>query len=91
MTFKQNTLAFLILIVLTLSCVIFTNMNNDISLFSSSTSLWLIILATIYKGYKITDIFMELQTAPTLWRLLISSYVILIPSIIGIIYWLPMG
>lgn len=57
--------------------------------FSSQTwLLWLVWLTVMIKGQQITDIFMELSHAPTMWRGLFLSYVILLPIILGLIYWL---
>ena len=50
--------------------------------------LWLVWLTVMIKGQQITDIFMDLSTAPPLWRRLLLSYVILLPTILGLIYWL---
>ncbi len=50
-----------------------------------------LFLATVFfivflKGQQITDVFMELKHAPSLWRYLLLSYVIVVPAILFLIY-----
>lgn len=47
-----------------------------------------VMLIIVLKGQQIIDIFMELKHAPRTWRLLLMSYVVLIPAIISVIYLL---
>jgi cytochrome c oxidase subunit 4 len=47
----------------------------------------LVTLSVIVKGLLITDIFMELNTAPSKWRWLLLSYVILVPLILAAIIY----
>jgi len=47
----------------------------------------LVTLSVIVKGQQITDIFMELNTAPSKWRWLFLSYVILMPLILAAIIY----
>lgn len=89
MTFKQFTVSFIVLIGLTVASVIaggFAQDNNDIS---QVYTIWLVLAAAMYKGQQITDVFMELNSGPKLWRILMLTYVIVVPFIIGLIYWLP--
>ncbi|OUS32267.1 hypothetical protein A9Q98_01585 [Thalassotalea sp. 42_200_T64] len=48
----------------------------------------LVTLSVMVKGQQITDIFMELNTAPTKWRWLLLSYVILVPLILATIIYI---
>lgn len=48
----------------------------------------LVTLSVVVKGQQITDIFMELNTAPTKWRWLLLSYVILVPLILASIIYI---
>jgi len=47
-----------------------------------------VLFIVFLKGQQIVDVFMELGEAPTKWRWLLLSYVILLPLIIAIIYLL---
>lgn len=38
------------------------------------------------KGHQIVDVFMELKNAPRKWRLLLVSYIVVIPCIIALVY-----
>ncbi|TPH12740.1 hypothetical protein EPA86_15000 [Litorilituus lipolyticus] len=81
---KSTKLAFiswLVLIVLTLISVYLT-------LFIDSRAIYVgvALLIVSIKGQQIIDIFMELKHAPKLWRMLLLSYVIVVPLIIGLIY-----
>lgn len=81
---KNTKLAFiswLVLIVLTLISVYLT-------LFIDSRTLYVAVALIIVsiKGQQIIDIFMELKHAPKLWRMLLLSYVIVVPLVIGLIY-----
>ena len=52
----------------------------------SSVFIVIVMFIVFLKGKQIVDVFMELQHAPKKWRLLLLSYVILLPSIIALIY-----
>jgi len=52
----------------------------------SSVFIVIVMFIVFLKGQQIVDVFMELQHAPKKWRLLLLSYVILLPSIIALIY-----
>lgn len=84
---KKSTLSWLWLLVLT---VISTYVGQFLELFTLDKNLFIIIVLFIVylKGQQIIDIFMELKQAPKLWRRLLLSYVVLVPSIIGLIYLL---
>ncbi|MEH6443489.1 MAG: cytochrome C oxidase subunit IV family protein [Oceanospirillaceae bacterium] len=45
----------------------------------------LVTLSVIVKGQLIVDTFMELYQAPSKWRYLLLSYVVLVPSILAAI------
>lgn len=78
---KQIIISWLILIALTLLSVFIGEIVENHTLFI------LLVLAIVFlKGQQIVDIFMELKTAPRMWRLILLSYVILIPAIITTIY-----
>lgn len=44
------------------------------------------LVIVVLKGQQIVDIFMELNNAPKLWRMLFLSYIVLVPLIITVIY-----
>lgn len=50
--------------------------------------LMLVAVITILKGMLVADVFMELRSAPKVWYRLMTSYVILVPCIIFLIYFL---
>ncbi len=80
-TALRATLSWLILVALTLISAL---LGQDMS-----SSVWLVIavmLIIMIKGQQIVDVFMGLRFAPKRWRALLLSYVILMPTIIGIIY-----
>ncbi len=70
--------------------IILTFISVYMALFIESKPLFIIsALAIVFlKGQQIIDIFMELNQAPKFWRMLLLSYVVLIPTIIGFIYLL---
>ncbi|NMP30614.1 hypothetical protein HII17_03480 [Thalassotalea sp. M1531] len=72
-----------ILITLTLLSVFVGQVIGNHSLF-----LFLVLAIVSLKGQQIIDIFMELKEAPRFWRLLLLSYVLLVPAIILVIYLL---
>jgi len=89
MTFKQFTISFIILVSLTVISVIVGGFVDHTTDIYQGYVIWLVLGAAIYKGHQITDVFMELKTAPLHWRVLLTSYVIVVPTLIGLIYWLP--
>lgn len=82
-TAKKITISWILLLVLTcLSVLIGLVIDNQV-LF-----VFIALLIVFLKGQQIIDVFMELKYAPTNWRLIILSYVIIIPSVIFLIYLL---
>jgi len=84
---KRNTLSWLWLLALT---IISTYIGLLLEFFSTPETLYInIVLFIVFlKGQQIIDVFMELKQAPKLWRWLLMTYVILLPSIIALIYLL---
>jgi len=80
-TSRTSVFSWLLLITLTFISVYITELVDSRSLFISC-ALFIVFL----KGQQIIDVFMELKHAPKRWRLLLLSYVILMPVIITIIY-----
>jgi len=76
-----SLLSWLLLIALTFASVYMTYLIDSRPLFISGA-----LVIVFFKGQQIIDIFMELKHAPKRWRLLLLSYVILMPLIIAIIY-----
>ena len=73
------------LISLTIASVFVGSLLNH-NVDSHSLFIVLVLFIVFLKGQQIIDIFMELKYAPSRWRWLLMSYVILIPSIIAAIY-----
>jgi hypothetical protein len=78
---KHIIISWFLLIALTLLSVFIGEFFKDPTVF-----ILLVLLIIFLKGQQIIDIFMELKTAPKMWRLFLLSYVILIPAIISVIY-----
>jgi hypothetical protein len=53
---------------------------------SRSVTIMGALVIVALKGQQIVDIFMELNNAPKLWRVLFLSYIVLVPLIITVIY-----
>ncbi|SFC01299.1 cytochrome C oxidase subunit IV family protein [Pseudoalteromonas denitrificans] len=87
MTKMNATISLIVLMSLTLTSVFIGFFMSDGILLNNGLEIWLILITIIIKGQQIVDIFMELKCAPRLWRALLLSYVIIIPIIIGLIYW----
>lgn len=47
-----------------------------------------VLMITIIKGMMVADVFMDLRSAPKIWYRLMASYVVLVPVIIFLIYFL---
>jgi len=47
-----------------------------------------VMVLVILKGQQIVGIFMELKHAPAMWRRIMYSYIVLIPTLLFLIYWL---
>lgn len=58
--------------------------------FVDNRALYIIsaLVIVVIKGQQIVDIFMELATAPTRWRVMFLCYISLLPLIIAAIYLL---
>lgn len=84
---KKNTLSWLWLLALT---IISVYVGEVLELFNVQKNLFILIVLFIVflKGQQIIDVFMELKHAPKLWRRLLLAYVVLLPSVIGLIYLL---
>jgi len=56
--------------------------------FIDNRNLYIIsaLIIVVIKGQQIVDIFMELKTAPTRWRLIFLCYISLLPLVIAGIY-----
>jgi len=78
---KQIVISWLVLIALTF-------MSVYMGLFIENKILFIlsVLFIVFLKGQQIVDIFMELKHAPTKWRLLFISYVVLLPLIISAVY-----
>lgn len=82
-TVKQTIISWVLLISLTLASVYADQVMENNVLFIMS-----VLLIVFLKGQQITDIFMELREAPKMWRMLLLSYVLIIPIVICTIYLL---
>jgi len=80
-TINHAIRSWLLLIVLTIASVFLTNFIDNRSLYIISA-----LIIVVVKGQQIVDVFMELDKAPRFWRLLLLSYIVLVPLIIAIIY-----
>lgn len=83
---KKIVISYLILIVLTLISALFAEFSHSVAVVSETVIVIIVSLIVIIKGQQIVDIFMELKHAPKLWRSLMLSYVVLLPTIIAAIY-----
>jgi len=81
LTTKQTIMSWLFLIILTLVSVYAGKVLDNNLVFITT-----VLLIVFLKGQQITDIFMELRDAPRMWRLLLLSYVFIIPTAICAIY-----
>ncbi len=80
-TINNAISSWLLLLVLTIASVYLTN-------FIESRSLYVLgaLIIVVIKGQQVVDVFMELKRAPRFWRMLLLSYVVLLPLILAIIY-----
>ena len=78
---KQSIVSWGILIGLTVLSVYLGKVFSQPALF-----LTCVLAIVFFKGMQIVDVFMELKHAPKKWRLLLLSYVLLVPIIVLIIY-----
>jgi cytochrome c oxidase subunit IV len=79
--FKHVIISWIVLITLTVTSTLLTDFIDNRTVYIMSA----LIIVTV-KGQQIVDIFMELDDAPLFWRMLLLSYIVLIPFIITIIY-----
>ncbi len=80
---KQIVISWLVLIALSFMSIYIGLLVENKTLFILS-----VLFIVFLKGQQIIDIFMELKEAPTKWRLLFLSYVVLLPVIISLVYLL---
>jgi hypothetical protein len=78
--------AYIYLIVLTIISAFMGEVELNLTRDIASIFLVAILMISTFKGLQIIDTFMELKHAPKLWRKLLLSYVVLIPTIIALIY-----
>ncbi len=78
---KQSLVSWTVLILLTLLSVYIGKVFDQPAIFITC-----VLLIVFLKGQQIVDVFMELKHAPKRWRLLIMSYVLLVPFVLLIIY-----
>lgn len=58
----------------------------SISQLEHDNLLMMVAVITITKGMLVTDVFMDLRSAPVIWYRLMASYAVLIPTFIFLIY-----
>lgn len=80
-TVKSATTSWLLLIVLSIIAIYLPEFID-----SKNIYIFTALIIVMIKGQQIVDVFMELKTAPKLWRILFLSYIVLLPLIISIIY-----
>ncbi len=80
-TMIPSIISWLLLIALTLISVYMTSIITSRSLLISCA-----LIIVFLKAQQIIDIFMELKHAPKPWRLVLLSYIFLVPLILTIIY-----
>ena len=73
--------SWLLLIVLTIITVYLADFVDNRNVYIGSA-----LCIVVIKGQQIIDVFMELDKAPTFWRLLFLSYIVFVPLIITAIY-----
>lgn len=78
---SASILSWLLLMALTFLSVYMVNFISSPPLFISCA-----LIIVFLKGQQIIDIFMELRHAPKRWRLILLSYVVLLPLVIAFIY-----
>jgi len=80
-TFPTLTLSWILLLLLTLAAAILSQLN-----IASNSLILLALSITVFKSQIVVDIFMGLKNAERRWRILMLSYVIIIPFIMMLIY-----
>lgn len=79
--FRLATTSWLVLVVLTLVTMYFPIIISE-----RNAYIICALIIVVIKGQQIVDVFMELKSAPRFWRLLLLSYIVMLPLIIGVIY-----
>ena len=51
----------------------------------------LLLVSTLVKTQLVADYFMGLKTANLLWRAIVTGYLVLVISLIGLAYWLSLS
>jgi len=78
---KKSLFSYTVLLLLTFVSVVLNHVVSHRSIF-----VILVLFIVFLKGQQITDIFMELKHAKRMWRIILLSYVLLLPTIIAGIY-----
>jgi len=78
---KKSLFSYTVLLLLTFVSVVLNQVVSHRSIF-----VILVLFIVFLKGQQITDIFMELKHAKRMWRIILLSYVLLLPTIIAGIY-----
>jgi len=81
LTVKQILISWLILVVLTIVSVL---LGSIVAL--KSLLIFTVLAIVFVKGWQITDVFMELKSAPNMWRYLLLGYMLVIPAVVFLIY-----
>jgi len=80
-TIKTLTISWALLLILTLTAIILSQLNIEPSLLVT-----LVLAVTVFKSQIVIDIFMGLKEVDYRWRRLMLSYIIFVPLILGCIY-----
>jgi cytochrome c oxidase subunit IV len=80
-TIKHAMISWIVLITLTVTSTLLTDFIDNRTVY-----IMIALIIVTIKGQQIVDIFMELKEAPRFWRVLLLSYIVLIPFTITIIY-----
>jgi cytochrome c oxidase subunit IV len=79
----QNSVAFVLLVVATLVAL-----YASYDWHKTTVSVFVVLALLVFKGQQIVDVFMELRHAPSKWRYLVLSYVVLVPAILFAVIYL---
>lgn len=80
-TFPSLTLSWILLLSLTLAAVILSQVNM-----ASNSLILLALTITVIKSRIVVDIFMGLRNSERRWRILMLSYIVIVPFIMVAIY-----
>lgn len=83
MEFIHDTKIWLILVVLTLLSYGLSQAGYEGLVF-----VVVLVLTALVKGQMIIDHFMMLKTAPLVWRLIVSFWLLIVLSVIGVLYFI---